>query len=143
MHLFAQLAHLHGYKIIEAPGRDLGLASGAVCPKLPGQTLDKWYVNCDIAGLAASYSDVYLLQDQVNTTSISEYDWLFKTAQQQAIAKNPSVQVYVELSTNYGTAGQMTSAAQSVTPNGYYVTISGSTIPQADRFFKLMQSNGY
>jgi hypothetical protein len=59
---FGHLAHAHGYKVIEAPGRDLGNVArpGSACPELPGENLDRWYIRCNIAGAAAAASDVYV-----------------------------------------------------------------------------------
>lgn len=142
---FGQLAHAHGYKVIEAPGRDLGnvARAGSACPELPGENLDQWYVHCDIAGAAAAASDVYVLQDQVNTTNLTAYDALFNSARRQALAANPQAVVDSELSTNYGTAQQMATAAKSVNADGFYVSITHPAIGQADQFFRLMQAAGY
>jgi hypothetical protein len=142
---FGQLAHSRGYKVIEAPGRDLGnvARAGSSCPELPGENLDQWYIRCDIAGTAAAVSDVYVLQDQVNTANITEYDALFAAARKQALAANPQVIVDSELSTNYGTASQMAAAAKSVTADGFYVSITHPALGKADQFFRLMRSAGY
>ena len=142
---FGQLAHAHGYKVIQAPGRDLGnvAGSGSACPELPGENLDKWYIHCDIAGAAAAAADVYVLQDQVNTTNVTEYDALFASARRQALAASPQVLVDSELSTNYGTAQQMATAAKSVNADGFYVSITHPAIGQADQFFRLMRTAGY
>jgi hypothetical protein len=142
---FGQLAHAHGYKVIEAPGRDLGnvARSGSACPELPGENLDKWYIDCDIAGAAAAAADVYVLQDQLNTTNVTEYDALFASARRQAQAANPQVLVDSELSTNYGTAQQMATAAKSVSADGFYVSATHPALGQADQFFRLMRAAGY
>ncbi len=142
---FGQLAHAHGYKVIEAPGRDLGnvAKSGSACPELPGENLDRWYIHCDIAGAAAAASDVYVLQDQVNTTNVTEYDALFASARRQALAANPQAVVDSELSTNYGTAQQMATAAKSINADGFYVSITHPSIGQAVQFFRLMRAAGY
>jgi hypothetical protein len=142
---FGQLAHAHGYKVIEAPARDLGnvARSGSACPELAGEDLDHWYIRCDIAGTAAAASDVVVVQDQVNTTNPAEYASLFNNARQQALAANPQVIVDSELSTNYGRAGQMAAAAKSVNADGFYVSITSPAIGQADQFFKLMRAAGY
>jgi hypothetical protein len=142
---FGQLAHANGFKVIEAPGRDLGnvARAGSWCPELPGENLDRWYIRCDIAGTAAAASDVYVLQDQVNTTNVAEYGALFAAARKQALAASPRVIVDSELSTNYGTAGQMATAARSVNADGFYVSITGPAIGQAGQFFRLMRSAGY
>jgi hypothetical protein len=142
---FGRLAHAHGYQVIEAPGRDLGnvARSGSACPELPGENLDRWYIRCDIAGAAAAASDVYVLQNQVNTTKLAEYDSLFSSARRQALAANPQIKVDSELSTNYGTASQMAAAAKSVNADGFYVSITHPAIGQAGRFFRLMRAAGY
>lgn len=142
---FGQLAHSRGYKVIEAPGRDLGnvARSGSACPELSGETLDHWYIRCGIAGAAAAASDVYVLEDQVNTTNLAAYDALFASARRQALAANPRAVVDSELSTNYGTASQMAAAAKSVNADGFYVSITSPAIGQADQFFRLMRSAGY
>jgi hypothetical protein len=142
---FGRLAHAHGYKVIEAPGRDLGnvARSGSACPERPGENLDQWYIRCDIAGAAAAAADVYVLQDQVNTTSLAEYGSLFSSARRQALAANPQAVVDSELSTNYGTAGQMAAAARSVRAGGFYVSITRAAIGRAGQFFRLMRAAGY
>jgi hypothetical protein len=142
---FGQLAHAHGFKVIEAPGRDLGnvARSGSACPELPGENLDRWYIRCDIAGAAAAASDVYVLQNQVNTADLAEYDALFSSARRQALAANPQAIVDSELSTNYGTARQMAAAARSVDADGFYVSITHPAIGRADQFFRLMRAAGY
>lgn len=142
---FGQLAHAHGFKVIEAPGRDLGnvARAGSWCPELPRENLDQWYIRCDVAGTAAAVADVYVLQDQVNTTNVTEYDSLFAAARKQALAANPQVIADSELSTNHGTASQMAAAAKSVNADGFYVSITSPAIGQADQFFRLMRSAGY
>jgi hypothetical protein len=146
MRMFAKLAHEHGYKVIEAPARDLGNVTGSICPKQTGETLDQWYINCDVAGWAAHYSDIYEVQDQANTTNVSEYDWLFSNAEPQAVAANPDIVVDCGLSTNKGTPAQMAAAAESVTPDGFYVTIvsgASASIHAATQFFQDMKAAGY
>jgi hypothetical protein len=143
LRMFGQLAHAHGYQVIEIPARDLGNTSGSVCPKRVPETLNQWYVRCNIAGAAAAYSDVYVLQDQVNTTSLTDYQWLFNNARQQARAANPRVVVDSEVSTNYGTANQMASAARSVAADGFYVSMTAASIGLASQFFQKMQAAGY
>jgi hypothetical protein len=143
LRLFAQLAHAHGYQIIEAPARNLGLVAGSACPKLSTETLDQWYVRCNVAGMAATYSDIYLLQDEANTANLNEYDWLFSQARAQALIANPLITMDSEVSTNFGTAAQMTAAAQSVNADGFYVGIPDGAINQATQFFQNMKAAGY
>jgi outer membrane protein assembly factor BamE (lipoprotein component of BamABCDE complex) len=83
------------------------------------------------------------VQDQVNTTNLTEFDYLYNTTRNQALAANPQVQVDAELSTNYGTADQMATAAQSVNADGYYINATTPTIGQADQFLQEMQAGGY
>jgi hypothetical protein len=142
--LFASLAHSRGYKVIETPARDLGNVA-TICPlnTRTGENLDQWYVRCKIAAGAAN-ADVYVLQDQVNTTNIPEYQWLFNQARAQAIAANPAVLVDAEVSTNYGDANDMAAAAQSVPKaNGFYVSMTSPSIAEAGDFFDTMQAAGY
>jgi hypothetical protein len=143
MRLFGQLAHANGYNVVEVPARDLAQVPGSACPQLPGENLDHWFVRCNIAGAAAAYADVFVLQDQVNTTNLTEFDYLYNTTRSQALAANPRVVVDAEVSTNYGTADQMAAAAQSVTADGYYINATTPSISQADQFLQEMQAAGY
>jgi hypothetical protein len=143
MKLFGQLAHANGFSVVAAPARDLAQVPGAACPQIQGENLDHWFVRCDIAGSAAAYADVFVVQDQVNTTNLTEFDYLYNTTRGQALAANPQIQVDAELSTNYGTADQMAAAAQSVSADGYYINATSASIPQADQFFQEMQTAGY
>ncbi len=67
---------------------------------------------------------------------------MFNTTQTQAQAANASVRVFSEVSTLNGTAAQMATAAQSISPDGFYVAAAGN-IPQTDQFFGLMKTAGY
>jgi hypothetical protein len=142
--LFARLAHAKGYKVIATPARDLGNVA-TTCPlrTKTGESLDQWYIRCKIAAAAAA-ADVYVVQDQVNTTSITRYQSLFNQARAQAIAVNPAVQVDAEVSTNYGTATQMAAAAQSVpSASGFYLSTTTAGITQTTQFLQKMQTAGY
>ena len=141
--LFGQLGHANGYSVVEVPARDLAQVPGSACPQLPGENLDHWFVRCNMAGAAAAYSDVFVLQDQVNTVNLTEFDYLYNTARGQALAANPQVQVDAEVSTNYGTPDQMATAARSVGADGYYISATTPTIAQADLFLQEMQAAGY
>jgi len=79
----------------------------------------------------------------VNTTNLTEFDYLYNTTRSQALAANPQVVEDAEVSTNYGTADQMAAAAQSVNPDGYYINATTPTIGQADQFLQEMQAAGY
>ena len=142
MTLFGQLAHAHGLKVIQAPGLDLSSVSGSVLPRRSGESVDQWFVRVNIAGAAAAAGDIFQLQDEANTTAGAEYSWMFNTTEAQARAANPNVKVFSEVSTANGTAAQMAAAAQSISPDGFYVAAYGN-IPQTLRFFKLMKAVGY
>jgi len=140
--LFGQLAHAHGLKAIAAPALDLASVSGSLLPRLPGETCSQWFTRVNIAGAAAANSNMFVLQDESNTTNLSVYGSLYSTAASQARAANSSVAVYSEVSTANGTAAQMTAAALSISPDGFYVAAPGA-IPQADQFFLSMKAAGY
>ena len=140
--LFGQLAHAHGLKAIEAPSLDLCWVNGTKYPRQPGESSEQWYTRVNIAGAAASSGDIYILQDESNTTDLGQYVPLYTSAAVQARAANSGVKVYSEVSTSNGTADQMTAAARSISPDGFYVAAPGA-IPQADQFFGNMQAAGY
>ena len=140
---FGQLAHANGLKVIEAPGRDLGLVPGSACPETPGESLDHWYLRCDVPGAAAANADLLVVQDQVNTTNPREFDYLYSSAENQAQAANPQVVVDAEVSTTYGTASQMATAAKSAATQGIYINATTNTLSKAKSFLYLMQLAGY
>jgi hypothetical protein len=143
MTLFGQLAHANGLKVIQAPALDLGSVTGSVLPRLAGESINAWYLRVNIAGAAAAAGDIYLLQDESNiTVAGGEYASMFNTAESQAQTANASARVFSEVSTVNGTAAQMATAAQSISPNGYYVAAAGN-ISQTDQFFQLMKTAGY
>ena len=143
MTLFGQLAHAHGLEVIQAPALDLGSVTGSVLPRHQGEKLNQWFVRVNIAGAAAAAGDIFQLQDESNTTAAGGvYASMFNTAEGQAQAANPSVRVFSEVSTVNGTAAQMAAAAQSISPDGFYVASAGN-MAQTDQFFQLMQTAGY
>ena len=142
MTLFGQLARAHGLKVIQAPALDLGTVPGSVLPRHRGESVNQWYVRVDIAGAAAASGDIFLLQDESNTTVKGQYAPLFNTTESQARAANASVKVFSEVSTVNGTAAQMATAAKSVRPDGFYVAAAGK-IAQTLQFFRLMRTAGY
>jgi hypothetical protein len=141
MTLFGQLAHAHGLKVIMAPAMDLGWVQGSVIPRLPREQVTAWYVRVNLAGAAAAAGDLYILQGESQTASLPRYDWLFTSAAAQARAANPGVQVFAEVSTFNGTTQQMVAAAQSISPDGFYVAAPGATA-QAAQFLQAMASAG-
>jgi hypothetical protein len=142
MELFGQLAHAHGLKVIEAPAMDLCSVSGTNYPRLSGETCSAWFSRVNIAGAAATGGDIFVLQDESNTTNLSQYDSLYATTSAQARSANSGVKVYSEVSTANGTAAQMASATQSISPDGMYVAAPSATA-QADQYFQTMQAAGY
>ena len=142
MKLFGQLAHAHGLKVIEAPAMDLCSVTGTAYPRRSGETCAQWFARVSIAGAGATNGDIFVLQDESNTTNLAVYDSLYTTAAAQAHAANTAVRVYSEVSTANGTAAQMTAAAKSISPDGMYVAAPGATA-QADQFFRSMKAAGY
>jgi hypothetical protein len=142
MTLFGQLAHANGLKVIQAPALDLAWVPGSVLPLHQGESGDQWFVRVNIAGAAAAAGDIFQLQDESNTTAGSQYASMFNTTASQAQAANSNVKVFSEVSTLNGTAAQMATAAQSISPDGFYVAAAGN-IPQTLQFFQLMKTAGY
>jgi hypothetical protein len=143
MQQFGQLAHAHGLKVIQAPGRDLALVPGAACPQARGETLDRWYLRCNIPGAAAAAGDMVVVQDQVNTTNPAEFDYLYNSARAEAQAANPQVITDAEVSTTYGTAAQMATAAKSANADGIYINATTPTLGKTKSFLHAMQTAGY
>jgi hypothetical protein len=141
MTLFGRLAHAHGLKVIMAPAMDLGYVPGAVTPRLPGETIVHWYIRANIGGAAAAAGDIVNVQAETQITNLQQYDALVNTATVQARAVNPAVRVFAEVSTVNGTVAQMTAAAESVSPDGYYLAAPGA-IAQADQFVANIQAAG-
>jgi hypothetical protein len=143
MQQFGQLAHANGLKVIEAPGRDLGLVPGAACPETRGESLDHWYLRCNIPGAAAASADMLVVQDQVNTTNPAEFDYLYNSSRSLAQAANPQVLTDAEVSTNYGTASQIATAAKSAHADGIYINATTSALGKIKSFLRTMQVAGY
>ena len=131
MQQFGQLAHANGLKVIEAPGRDLGLVPGAACPETPGENLDHWFLRCNIPAAAAASGDMVVIQDQVNTTNPAEFDYLYTSSRAEAQAANPQITTDPEVSTSYGTATQMATAAKSAHADGIYINATSNTLHKA------------
>ena len=142
MKAFNSLAHAHGLKVIEAPAMDLCSVSGTNYPRLSGETCSAWFSRVNIAGAAATGGDIFVLQDESNTTNLSQYDSLYATTSAQARAANSGIKVYSEVSTANGTAAQMAAATESISPDGMYVAAPGATA-QVDQYFQTMEAAGY
>ena len=143
MQEFGKLAHANGLKVIETPGRDLGLVPGSACAQKPSENLDQWYLRCNIAASAAASADVVVVQDQVNTTNPAEFSYLYNSSRSQAQAANPQVVVDAEVSTTYGTAAQMATAAESAHAQGIYISTVTPEIGKTVAFLHHMQVAGY
>jgi len=139
---FISLAHSNGDQVTVTPARDLGNDSTSVHPKLAGETLDQWYQRTDIAG-TAGLADIYVVQDQVDTASVTAYDALFNAAQTRAVAVNPGVKVYTELSDNYGTAAQEYTAGSSVAFDGVFLNFANSDVSSEDTLLTSFENGGY
>ena len=73
---------------------------------------------------------------------MAQYTSLYNTTATQARAANANVKAFSEVSTVNGTAAQMVTAAQSISPDGFYVAAAGD-IPSTLQFFNLMKAAGY
>jgi hypothetical protein len=142
MTLFGQLAHANGLKVIQAPALDLAYVTGSALPRLPRETGNQWFTRVNLAGAGAAAGDIFQLQDESNIPSGGQYASMFNTTQTQAQAANPNVKVYSEVSTDNGTAAQMATAAQSISPDGLYVAADGNMTATL-QFFQLMKAAGY
>jgi hypothetical protein len=140
---FGQLAHANGLKVVEVPGRDLGLVAGSACPKTRGENLDHWYLRCNIPGAVASSADILVVQDQVNTLNVPEFDYLYSAARSEAQAANPQIVVDAEVSTTYGSATQMVTAARSAHADGIYINATTPAIGKTDRLLRAMKAAGF
>ncbi len=140
--LFGQLAHAHGLKAMEAPALDLAYVSGSLYPRQSLESAEHWWTRVNMSAAAATNGDIYVLQDESNVPDLSQYDSLYTAAAAQARAANPGIAVYAEVSTSNGTSAQMTAAARSVSPDGYYVA-APNNMSRVHTFFKNMKAAGY
>jgi hypothetical protein len=143
MKLFVQLAHANGLKVILAPALDLGSVSGSLLPRNSGETINQWYVRVNIAGAAAAAgANIFVLQNESNTTNLAQYDSMFNSVAAQVQAAHPATSVYSEVSTANGTASQMVAAVESIGPDGFYVATPGA-VAEGVQFFQQLQAAGY
>jgi hypothetical protein len=84
MELFGKLTHAHGLRVVEAPALDLCSVSGTQLPRKSGESCSQWFARVNIAGSAAADGNVFVLQDESNTSNLSVYDSLYSTAAAQA-----------------------------------------------------------
>jgi hypothetical protein len=85
MRHFCRLAHRQGWQAIMMPGTDLM----NIYPKRAGETNAQAFVRRDIAGGAARYADVSVVQSQSMETSPAAYNWFLTKTRSQALAANP------------------------------------------------------
>ncbi len=74
-----------------------------------------------VLATTAAGADMVVIQEQVNTTNTAEFDYLYSNSRAEAQAANPAVLTDAEVSTGYGTAGQMATAAKSAHADGIYI----------------------
>jgi trimeric autotransporter adhesin len=142
MQSFVTLAHAHGYKVILAPGRDLGNNASLVNPKGTGESLDAWYIRTNIAGTGAGTgAEVMHVQAQADTVPLTSFQSFWNSTLAQIAAASATCLPSVGVSTTYGAASDMAAAAQAVAPTaaGYWLNATNATIPQASSFLELMQ----
>ena len=141
MTLFGQLAHAHGLKVIQAPALDLACVPGSVLPRNAGES-----GNHGSSGSTSPGRRQPLVTSSCSRTSRTsprgQYAPMYNTTASQARAANAKVKVFSEVSTVNGTAAQMATAAQSISPDGFYVAAAGD-IPTTLQFFQLMKAAGY
>jgi hypothetical protein len=130
MPLFVTAAHNAGYKVICAPGRDLGNDPQSVNPKQQGETLEAWYVRTGIASAAASAgADILSVQSQADEAT-GEFATFYGQAAAQAQAVAASLPVWAGLRSNQAgiTAQQLLAAANSVGAPGYWLNATLPTV---------------
>jgi hypothetical protein len=152
LRMFAQLAHQHGYFVIETPARDLAAVPGARCTAGRGEGLSAAALRCGLAGQAARYADVVQVQSQVDEFDPAQYGDFVRRSVAQARAVNPAVVVMAGLSTSpptgVATADQLVAAANAVRTDvaGFYLTVC-TTCPgelaAADGMFQTLAATGW
>ncbi|HEX7995714.1 MAG TPA: hypothetical protein VF506_17465, partial [Streptosporangiaceae bacterium] len=135
---FGQYAHAHGYRVIAAPARDLGNVKDSVRPRQPSENLNVWYIDQQLARYAASHADVIDVQAQALTEDTSAYAEFVTDAKTQARQANPYVRILAGVSTRYGTAPQMATAARSVHVDGYWLNMPDGDAGKACEFLQTM-----
>jgi hypothetical protein len=142
---FAGVAHDAGLRVIQTPARDLGNNLASANPKLPGETLDAWYLRTGIPAAAARAGDILVVQNQADTKTLTNYQGLFQGAREQAARANAGVMVFTEVSVNYGTPDQAFAAASSVGADGFFMQGANDTASLAweAQVLTLFQEAGY
>jgi hypothetical protein len=130
MRRFAQLAHRHGLKVIEAPARDLMSVPGGDCIRNSGQTTDQAYLACDIPK-DARYADIYEIQAQADQPTASSYTSFVKAARRQALRANSHLVLLAGLTTDRGGSATQILACWKATHKlvaGYWMNTNAGTI---------------
>jgi hypothetical protein len=149
---FAELAHAHGLRVIEAPARTLMAVAGANCRRNAGETLERATLRCSLPASAARYADVVEIQSQVSQRDASAYASYVRTAAAQARAANPKVVVLAGLSTSPGdtaaTSGELVAAAEAARGDvaGYYLSVCvacGGELATAEKLFAELRVRGW
>lgn len=133
MRKFANLAHQHGLKVIEAPARDLMAVPGGDCTRQPGQTTDKAYLACGIPK-DARYADIYEIQAQADQPTTSGYAAFVKSARRQALAANQNLVLLAGLTTDRGGSPAQILACWKATNKlvaGYWMNTNARTVRAA------------
>jgi hypothetical protein len=125
MHLFGQLAHSIGYRVILTPARDLAMVPNTAVRKQAGEDISAWYLRTGMAGCASRHADVIDIQAQALTLDQDAYTAFVEEAAAQAMAANPFAIQLSGVSTRYGTAEQMAAVARAVDVDGYWLNVPG------------------
>lgn len=140
---FATLAHQHGLKVVEVPGRDLVAVPGANCTHRPGETLDQAYIRCDIQAETGA-ADISLIQAQTDQPNVNAYSYLVSTARKQVLAANPHIIVMAGLTTDRGSsASQMFTCWQATHGElaGYWMNSSSDKLLEVAQLLDQIRSS--
>lgn len=142
MKAFADLAHQHGLKVIEAPARDLMHVPGADCAVQKAEPQETAYIRCGIAA-DARYADIYEIQAQALQPSVSMYQNFISQAVAQVRAKAPNITIIAGLTTDRGDASaQLYACWQATHTNvaGYWMNTTTQSFPVAQNVFDTIRN---
>lgn len=143
---FAQLAHEHGFVVIEAPARDLMGVRGGTCTAAPGESYDHAYLRCGLASAAARAADILEIQAQADEFNIAAYRNFVVAAAKQATEASPRIGILAGLSTGpasgVASPAQLLAAAQSVSKvvSGYWMNVFASRPGQLESALGFLRS---
>lgn len=146
MRQFANLAHVHGYIVINGPSRDLVNARFAYCRRRSGETLSRAYLRCRIPAEGARYADVFTIQAQVHENDASRYRRFVRAARDQARMANPHVVVLSNLATSphgfVATPRMLWRAHRAVEDivEGHALTVNAHEYRIAEEFLRMLQA---